>query len=65
MHSNRLLTDFMVTVEKITFVHAARVKYLQLGFSVLVAERVIGPSPIGVGVAEPLTVLSAIFCGLF
>lgn len=51
--------------EKITFDHAARVEYLQLCFSVFVAERVIGPSPVGVGVAEPLTVLSAIFSGLF
>lgn len=55
----------MVNGEKMTFDRAARVEYLQLCFRVFVAERVIGPSPVGVGVAEPLTVLSAIFSGLF
>lgn len=47
--------------EKVRGCHA----YLQLRFSVFVAERIIGPSPVGVGVAKPLSVLSAVFSGLF
>lgn len=48
-----------------TSYHAAQATYLQFCFSVFVAERIIGPSPVGVGVAKPLTVLSAVFRGLF
>lgn len=50
---------------KITGYHAAQIAYLQLCFGVFIAERVIGPGPVGVGVAEPLTVLSAVLGGLF
>lgn len=39
--------------------------YLQLCFSVFIAKRIIGPSPVGVRVAKPLPVLSAVFSGLF
>lgn len=45
--------------------HAAQTAYLQLCFSVFIAERIIGPSPVGVRVAKPLTILSAVFSGLF
>lgn len=51
--------------EKVRGCHAAQTTYLQLRFSVFVAERIIGPSPVGVGVAKPLSVLSAVFSGLF